>query len=205
MPDTPPNHWDTTFSASHYHYGTEPNDFLKAHAHAIPAGGRVLCIGEGEGRNAVYLAEQGFVVTALDASKVGLEKTAALAASRNVDVTTVHADLADYDLGKQCWDGIVSIFCHLPPALRHKVHTAIPFALRKDGVFVLEGYRPEQLEYKTGGPNNVDMLYTLTTLEEELKPLSFVIAEEVVRHIEEGRGHQGTSATVQIFARHSNY
>lgn len=199
------NHWDQVFQGEDYHYGTEPNDFLREHFDAIPAGGRVLCIGEGEGRNAVFLAEQGYVVTALDHSAVGLKKTRELAQAKSVSITTVQMDLLDYEFGNNRWDGIVSIFCHLPPALRRKVHTAIPFALRPNGVMLLEGYRPKQLEYGTGGPSNVGMLYDLGTLEKEFQPLTHVIAQEVERHIEEGKGHQGISATVQYLGRHQNY
>lgn len=199
------NRWDQIFKHEEYYYGTKPNDFLRAHFNAIPAGGRVLCIGEGEGRNAVFLAQQGYVVTALDNSAVGLKKARELAQAKGVSITTVQVDLLEYEFGHNRWDGIVSIFCHLPPALRRKVHTAIPFALRPHGVALLEAYRPKQLEYGTGGPSDVKMLYELSKLEEEFIPLTHVIAQEVERHIAEGEGHQGRSATVQYLGRHLNY
>lgn len=199
------NRWDLRFQHEEYYYGTEPNDFLRAHFSAIPAGGRVLCIGEGEGRNAVFLAQQGYVVTALDNSAVGLKKARALAQTKGVSITTVQVDLLEYEFGHDRWDGIVSIFCHLPPALRRKVHTAIPFALRPHGVLLLEAYRPKQLDYGTGGPSDIKMLYELSKLEEEFQPLTHVIAQEVERHISEGKGHQGRSATVQYLGRHVNY
>lgn len=199
------NRWDQVFQKEEYHYGTEPNDFVQLHFDEIPPGGRVLCLAEGEGRNAVFLAQQGYVVTAVDSSAVGLEKTKALAKEKGVEVETVLADLNDYPIEPKSWDGIVSIFAHLPPELRRKVHTKIPYALSKNGVLLLEAYRPEQLNYGTGGPDNVEMLYTLETLLQEFTPLTHVIAQNVERYIEEGSGHSGKSATVQYLGRHLNY
>ncbi len=89
-------------------YGTAPNDFLKAEYSKIPRGGKVLCLAEGEGRNAVFLAKQGYSETAVDQSAVGLEKAQDFAAENGVEITMVVADLADYDLGVEAWDGIVS-------------------------------------------------------------------------------------------------
>jgi 2-polyprenyl-3-methyl-5-hydroxy-6-metoxy-1,4-benzoquinol methylase len=113
--------WDQRYGGEEYAYGTAPNEFLVAMAPRLPMG-RVLCLGEGEGRNAVWLAGRGYEVTAVDASRVGLEKAERLAAERGVTITTVHADLAKHDIDPDAWDGILSIFCHLPPALRADVH-----------------------------------------------------------------------------------
>jgi SAM-dependent methyltransferase len=106
--------WDQRYGGKEYAYGTEPNEFLVAMASRLPTG-RVLCLGEGEGRNAVWLAGQGYDVTAVDASRVGLEKAQRLAVERGVTITTVHSDLAAYDIDSDTWDGILSVFCHLPP------------------------------------------------------------------------------------------
>ena len=116
--------WDQRYSSETYAYGTEPNDFLVSVFDKLPAG-KVLCIGEGEGRNAVWLARHGREVTAMDSSEVGLHKANMLAIKHGVNITTVYADLADFDIGMQCWDAIVSIFCHLPPELRHTVYRAV--------------------------------------------------------------------------------
>lgn len=192
--------WDQRYEEPGYAYGTQPNDFLASAAAHIPPG-EVICIAAGEGRNAVFLAEQGFTVTAVDASVVGLEKTRELARARGVQVNTVHADLADFVLGEGRWSGIVGIFAHLPPDIRRPLHASIPAALRPGGVVVMEAYRPEQLEHKTGGPPALPMLYTREELVGDMAGLTWIRAEAVEREIREGRYHKGLSATVQIIGQ----
>jgi SAM-dependent methyltransferase len=191
--------WDERYRQDGFAFGTEPNDFLSDTADRLPAGD-VLCLGEGEGRNAVFLAERGYCVTAVDASSVGLDKTRRLAASRGVEVETVAADLEDYQLGVDRWDGIVSIFCHLPPNLRRRVHGGLAAALRPGGVFVMEAYTPAQLELGTGGPPVAELLYNPTEVFRELEGLELVIARELTREVQEGRYHNGPSAVMQICA-----
>ena len=198
MTKVPPINWNDRFSDKTYLYGTEPNDFLKEKHHHIPAKGRVLCIGEGEGRNAVYLAQQGYEVTALDASIVGLEKTKQLAQQKNVNVKTQHIDLAHYEFTPNHWDAVVSIFCHLPPQLRQKVHQAIPLTLKSNGVMLLEAYRPPQLELGTGGPKDPALFYSYEMIANDLQALTPLFLASVMRHIKEGVGHDGLSATVQF-------
>ena len=194
--------WDQKFSGSTYLYGTEPNDYLKQTAHHIPKG-RVLCLADGEGRNSVYLAEQGYDVTAVDNSQVGLEKAVALAKSRGVTITPIFADLVDFDLGINHWDGVVSIFCHLPPLLRTKVHTSVAPALRSGGVLILEAYSPKQLDFGTGGPRDLDLLMTTGQIEQDFKNLSIDQLSDITREIIEGHGHTGQGAVVQCRA-HKN-
>jgi SAM-dependent methyltransferase len=189
--------WDERYSDEDYAYGTEPNDFLVEATHYLPRG-RILCIGEGEGRNAVWLAEQGYQVTALDNSSVGLEKARQLANSRGTSIETVHADLADYTFEEEHWDGIVSIFCHLPPELREKVHRGLISGLKPGGVLVLEAYRPDQLELGTGGPAVKEMMMDLEGLEAELEGLSFAHGKELHRPVHEGKYHNGMGSVVQV-------
>ena len=194
------NSWDEKYGAPGHYYGTEPNDFLRERCAAIPAGGDVLCLAEGEGRNAVFLAQQGFRVVAVDQSPVGLRKAQALAAERGVRIETVVADLADYRIAPDHWDGIVSIWCHLPQPLRATVHRQVAGGLRSGGVFLLEAYTPAQLRHGTGGPKTADLLPTLDELRGELPGLDFVHAEEREREVHEGLGHFGLSAVVDIVA-----
>jgi SAM-dependent methyltransferase len=194
------NSWDEKYGAPGHYYGTEPNGFLREHHAAIPAGGRVLCLAEGEGRNAVFLAQQGYRVVAVDQSPVGLRKAQALAAERGVQIETVVADLADYRIAPGHWDGIVSIWCHLPQPLRSDVHGQVVAGLRSGGVFLLEAYTPAQLQYGTGGPKSVDLLPTLAQLRTELDGLELVQAAEREREVREGHGHTGLSAVVDIVA-----
>jgi SAM-dependent methyltransferase len=194
--------WNQRYSEPGFAYGSEPNDFLAATAERfLPAGGEVLSLGEGEGRNAVFLARRGFRVTGVDTSAVGLDKAQKLALQYGVAIETVVGDLATFDLGAARWDGIVSIWCHLPSELRARVHRSVVSALRPGGVFLLEAYTPAQLEYRTGGPRDADMLATLPVLRAELGGLELLIGEEKTRDVHEGKYHDGRSAVVQIAAR----
>lgn len=192
--------WDERYRGETYAYGREPNDFLREEAHRIPRG-RVLCIAEGEGRNAVFLAGLGHDVTTVDFSAEGLRKTEQLAHERGVTVATVQADLASFEPEIDAFTGVVSIFGHLPPDVRRRVHAWIPRALVKGGVVVLEAYTPAQLAHGTGGPKNAALLMTLDALKEELRPLELDIGREVERDVHEGPFHGGPSATVQVVAR----
>ena len=193
--------WDARYAEPGWAFGTEPNDFLREQVAHLPAGGRVLCLAEGEGRNAVWLAERGFDVTGIDLASLGLEKAQRLAAERGVRLTTEVADLATYDLGVAAWDGIVSIFAHVPPDVRRRVHAQVPTALKPGGVLLLEAYRPDQLGRGTGGPPDDARMLTLERLRPELGTLEWVLAREVERDVVEGRYHPGRASTVQLVAR----
>lgn len=192
--------WDQRYGDDEFFYGTEPNDFLRARIVDVPRGD-VLCIGDGEGRNGVWLAQQGRVVTSLDQSAVGLAKAAALAQRRGVPLTTVAANLAQFDLGDARWDAVVSIFCHLPSALRRDVYARVARALRPGGVVLLESYTPAQLGRGTGGPPVADMLVDLAALRVDFAGLQELHAAELERDVHEGKGHRGRSAVVQFLAR----
>ncbi|HEY9032720.1 MAG TPA: class I SAM-dependent methyltransferase [Pseudomonadales bacterium] len=192
--------WDERYRAGHYIYGTEPNDFLRREASRL-APGRVLCLAEGEGRNAVFLAGLGHQVTAVDQSAVGLAKAQQLAAQRGVSITTLCCDLSDYDPGTAQWDAIVSIFCHLPPALRRLVHGRVVEALKPGGLLLLEAYTPAQLAFATGGPPQAEMMMDSRSLAEELAGLDLVYLQELQRDVVEGSHHTGRGAVVQLVAQ----
>lgn len=192
--------WDERYATPEYVYGTAPNDFLASAASQIPRG-RVLSIADGEGRNGVFLATLGHDVTSVDASAVGLAKAAQLAASRGVHLTTQVVDLADYVMEPGVWAGIVSIFVHLPPPLRRRVHAQVVRGLAPGGVFILEAYSPEQLRHGTGGPSDPELLPTLDALRAELDGLEFTHAAALEREVQEGQFHRGRSAVVQVVAR----
>src|SRR5712692_456679 len=161
--------WQTRFSAPGYLFGTAPNAFLKSKADLLrsKAGGTALSLADGEGRNGVFMAEQGLDVLAIDFSPLALAKSRALATERGVRLRTEQADLATWKFPTAAFDVVVGIFFQFtPPDLRRRVFGDIKRALKAGGLVLIQGYRPKQLEYKTGGPSEVEQLYTRAMLEE---------------------------------------
>lgn len=191
--------WNERFAESNYAYGTEPNDFLREWSGHVPAG-KVLCLAEGQGRNAVYMAGLGHKVIAVDTSDVGLARARELAAERGVDIETCHADLNDFVIEPAYWQGVVSVFCHLPAELRRRVHADVVAGLAPGGVLILEAYTPAQIMLNTGGPRDTALCMQLDSLRDELKGLHILHALETERDVVEGRYHHGTGAVVQIVA-----
>src|SRR5512139_470377 len=200
MSEQDPLRWDRRYATEAYAFGTEPNDFLVEVAPLIPAG-PVLCLAEGEGRNAVWLAGRGYEVTAVDASAVGIAKAQTLARARGVKIATVVTDLADFVIEPDFWTGIVAIFAHMPPELRRAVHRAAAAGIAPGGVFVLEAFTPEQMGRGTGGPSQLELLYRLADLREDLAGLEIIVGRELERDVVEGQYHTGRAAVVQLLAR----
>ncbi len=186
------NFWDQQFAGEAFKYGTAPNAFLTTQAHRLVPNSEVLVPGDGEGRNGVWLAQQGHQVTAVDNSQVGLNKAQALAQERGVSITTVHADLAEWAPEPNSADAVVLVYLHLPPVLRVQVHAQLAQALRPGGLLVLEAFHPQQLQHNSGGPKDKAMLYTPALLCEDFaagfEPLESWSGET---HLDEGPGHQG--------------
>ncbi len=151
------NHWHERFNTEEYMYGKEPNAFVTAIADKLPKG-KILCIAEGEGRNAVYLATLGFSVTTWDYAASGLEKTKRLAEENNVVVQTALHDLSEVEWEAEQWDAIVHIFGHLPKDVMDRTMAGVKKALKPGGYYLSEMYTKEQLQYGTGGPPNEAML-----------------------------------------------
>ena len=192
--------WNERYSEDGFTYGTNPNDFLATHVNKLKEAGKVLCLAEGEGRNALFLARKGFQVTAVDFSEVGIQKIKENAQKEGLKIEAVVADLKDFDMGEDQWDGIISIFAPLPPPLRKIVHSKIQRALRPKGILILEAYTPKQIKFQTGGPKDEAMLVNLNILQEELSELTPVFETETEREIHEGKYHNGPSAVVQFIA-----
>jgi len=195
--------WDDRYSTENYFYGTNPNDFLKVASEKLNTNSRILCLAEGEGRNAVYLAGLGHNVTGVDFSNSGYLKATSLAKEKNVQIDYVVADLSQYDFGVNKWDAIVSIFCHLPSDLRKNVMVNVVSALKPNGLYIVEAYTPDQLTLNTGGPKNVDFLLTEQLLKNELPDLRWDFIQSTQREVLEGDGHTGLSFVVQGIARKS--
>ena len=189
--------WDERYNTKTYVYGTEPNEFLRK-SMLDSKQGEVLSLAEGEGRNAVFLAQLGHKVTAVDASKVGLKKAEQLAATRGVDIKTVVQNLDSFIFEPEKWDYIISIFCHLSPDLRKKVYHGAVKSLKPGGLLIIEAYSKKQLQYGTGGPKDIDLLIDKNELEDELKGLNFLRSTERMREVNEGIFHNGAASVVQL-------
>ncbi|WED21853.1 class I SAM-dependent methyltransferase [Vibrio sp. JC009] len=195
--------WDKRYSDDDYAYGTEVNDFVREQYSEIPQG-KVLCLAEGEGRNAVFLAGKGYQVTAMDQSTSGLKKAEQLAEKLGVEIETQAADLAEFEIEPESVSGIISIAGHVPPFIRKRVHEQVVNGLAPGGIYLIEGYTARHLEMEgAGGPpaTQIEMFYDLEELKQELSGLEFILAHETERHMSEGKFHQGDSAVVQIVAR----
>lgn len=194
------NMWDERYSQTDYFYGKNPNEFLTIAAALIPKGAKVLALADGEGRNGVYLAKQGLNITAVDFSVIGKEKAMALAKKENVELDYIIADLNEFKFPQKI-DAVVSIWCHLPESLRKKVHKQTEDNLVNGGLFILESYNPKQLEFKTGGPASVDLLYTVDQIKSDFQAMDWILTQNTLKDITEGTGHQGMSSTLQMIGR----
>ena len=195
-------HWNQRFAADDFVFGTEPNQWLRRHAASFAFHGRVLCVADGEGRNSVWLARQGFQVDAFDISEVGLAKARKLAASAGVKVSYQLADCDSFAWPTAVYDGIAAIFVQFAdPDLRKRLFARITASLKPGGILILQGYTPKQLEYRTGGPSAVSHLYTEAMLRDAFSELEIVELHEYETELSEGRGHHGRSALIGMVAR----
>ncbi len=193
--------WEGRFSAPGYLFGKEPNAFLKNKAALLKAKapGKALSIADGEGRNGVFMAEQGLDVLAIDFSPTGLAKSRELAKERGVTMRHEQADLETWKFPVNELDVVVGIFFQFTtPELRTRVFASIKRALKPGGLLLLEGYTPKQLEYKTGGPSEVERLYTREMLEASFGDFSSLDIKEYDASVNEGGGHQGMSALIDL-------
>ena len=191
--------WNEKFSTTDYAYGTEPNDFLVSAVTNLKRGA-TLSLAEGEGRNAVWLAQQGFTVSAIEQSEKGVGKTLRLALKRGVIVMAERGELETFHIQPNSWDLVVSIYAHTPQELRRKLHRQVVAGLKPGGVFVLEAYTPAQIANNTGGPKDASLMPTAELLRSELAGLVFDHIEEVERDVVEGSLHTGTAHVVQVVA-----
>ena len=196
------NPWDQRYDRPDYLFGEEPNAFLARQAELVKRHKQALAVADGEGRNGVWLAEQGLQVTSIDASAVALAKAERLAARKHVSVTAQRIDIADYDWPAERFDLVVAIFFQFaPPALRDEIFAGIIRTLTPGGTLLLQGYRPEQLAYGTGGPQQVEQLYTEALLRDRLAELDIINLACHDSELQEGAGHGGMSALIDLVAR----
>jgi SAM-dependent methyltransferase len=194
--------WESRFAAPEYLFGTAPNAFVKSQAHQLEPGQKALALADGEGRNGVWLAELGLDVLSLDFSANALKKARALAALRRVDLRFQQVDLATWPWPTAEFDVIVAIFIQFAdPPFRQRIFGGIKTALKPGGLLLMQGYRPEQLNYRTGGPSQVENLYTTALLEDSFSDFASVEINEHDSMVDEGGGHAGMSALIDFVGR----
>lgn len=191
--------WDERYATQEYVYGTEPNRFLVEQASLLQS--PVLSLAEGEGRNAVYLARQGLDVLGVDSSQVGLAKAHRLAAEHGVTLRSEVVDLAVYTPPPNTFGSVVSIFAHVPSAVRKRLYPRVVKALLPNGIIVLEAYAKAQIGRGTGGPKDPDLLLTADELAEDFTGLEVLLCREIEREVVEGSLHTGMASVVQLVAR----
>jgi SAM-dependent methyltransferase len=194
--------WEARFAAADYIFGTAPNAFLKSQAHHLKPGQKALALADGEGRNGVWLAEQGLDVLALDFSPNALQKARALATARGVNLKIELADLEQWPWPTAAFDVIVAIFIQFAdPPFRQKIFAGIKRALKPGGLLLMQGCRPEQLNYRTGGPPQAENMYTRALLEDAFGDFASVDIREHDSRVEEGSAHAGMSALIDFVGR----
>ena len=190
--------WDQRFAEPGYKYGLMPNVFLQTQAAQLAPHSRVLVPGDGEGRNGVWLAQQGHQVTSADMSAVGLQKARDLAVERRVALTTLQIDLADWQPEPDAFDAVVLIYTHLPPSIRLGAHRRLASGLCRGGWLLQEAFHPDQLQHNSGGPKDQAMLYTPEMLTDDFAGLLVPVMSwtgEVT--LSEGPGHQGLACVTR--------
>ena len=194
--------WDARFDRPEYIFGTEPNAFLARSIGLVPVGQSILCVADGEGRNGVFLAEQGYRVTTFDLSPVAVAKAQALAEARGVDIATHIAGTDDWEWTPERFDAVAAIFIQFaPPEMRARAFEGILRTLRPGGLLLLQGYTPRQLGYGTGGPPFAANMYTQELLREAFADHDLVELTEYDAEIAEGPGHHGMSALIDCVVR----
>ncbi|HUW00042.1 MAG TPA: class I SAM-dependent methyltransferase [Gallionella sp.] len=197
--------WDERYASEDYLFGTEPNQFLVSQRHLLKPGMSCLAVADGEGRNGVWLAQQGLQVLSVEASAVALDKAKKLAQQRGVAIDFEQADVAHWQWGESRFDAVAAIFIQFaPPALREQMFVGIKRCLKPGGLLLLQGYTPRQLEYKTGGPPAAENMYTLELLHNAFGDMEIMHLREHDDHIGEGTGHSGMSALIDLVARKQN-
>ena len=196
------NIWDERYAGEEYHFGTEPNAFLSAQRALLKSGMSCLAVADGEGRNGVWLAEQGLHVLSVDSSAVAQRKARILAKQRGVTLDFALVDVLQWYWGVNEFDVVAGIFIQFaPPVLREQLFANIKRCLKPGGLLLLQGYTPRQLEYKTGGPSQAENLYTEAMLRAAFADWDILHLIEHDDIIHEGAGHDGMSALIDLVAR----
>jgi 2-polyprenyl-3-methyl-5-hydroxy-6-metoxy-1,4-benzoquinol methylase len=193
----PAGMWDERYSRDELVYGDSPNTFLRTYAVNLKPDAKVLVPGDGYGRNGLWLARQGFRVHTVDVSSVGVERARKNAAAAGVKMQIEQGDLTTWNWPESQFDAVASIFVHMLPVDRQIAHAGMLRTAKPGGVMILQAFSPAQLQYTSGGPKQLDLLYTAEMLRRDFASAEIVELKETVAHLNEGRLHSGKGAVVQ--------
>lgn len=189
--------WDKRYSGIEYVYGIDPNSFFKEQLEG-KSPKRILLSAEGEGRNAVYAATCGWEVSAFDTSEKAMEKAMRLAKTRGVNINYHISSVMDIDFITKDYDCVASFFMHLPKNIKFEAYAQIISKLKPGGLFIFEAFSDEQLKYSSGGPKDLEMLFTVKDIETIFKDFSEVKINKSEQVLDEGPFHQGLASTIQV-------
>ncbi len=189
--------WNQKFSRDGYLYGKKPNSFLVSCSSSFDKSEKFLCLGEGEGRNAIYFASRGYDVEAFDASDIGLKKLEDLAREADLYIHTKCLDLNHWEVSKK-YGSIVASFLHMYKNERESLFKKIESSLEEGGYFIGEFFSTNQLKYESGGPKDIDLLYTVKDFLDAFPNCKKHKVEEVETVLDEGKGHQGKASVIRV-------
>ncbi len=193
--------WNERYAEPGFAYGTEPNEYLKSRQEWFEPGMKALVVGDGEGRNGVWLASLGVDVTTVDYSQSGVKKAQQLAEDRGVKINAICADLHEWDWPQNEFDIVAAVYLHFPSDVRGRMHEKMLQALKPGGVLVMEAFNQSQLEYNSGGPPVLDMLFSAEALRQDFAQASIIELEEKIVLLDEGPYHSGEGAVVRLFLK----
>ncbi|MBI3771127.1 MAG: class I SAM-dependent methyltransferase [Gammaproteobacteria bacterium] len=193
--------WEARYSEDGLAYGLEPNEFLVSQCQHLEPGMKVLVAGDGEGRNGMWLAQQGLDVTTVDYAQAGVNRAQALAVQFRVPLQALCQDLTEWQWPQSEFDAVVSIYLHFPSVIRPRMHASMLAALKPGGVLILEAFNKNQLNYRSGGPPNVDALFSAELLAQDFSGAEIELLEECVVELNEGKYHVGPGAVVRLILR----
>lgn len=192
--------WDERYATTAYVYGTEPNQFFKQQIEAIQPGKLLLPL-EGEGRNAVYAASLGWEVDAFDFSEEAKKKATSLAKKKKVSLSYKVIDAVNFKIPKEKYDAVALVFAHFPPEMRIQFHRKMINSLKSKGYIIMEAFHKKQYANSTGGPPNLDLLYSISDLQSDFNDLEILHLEQVTVTLEEGSFHNGQAEVIRLLAQ----
>ena len=195
--------WNERFNKEEFIFGKEPNEYLVKQAKQyLKPGNTVLCIADGEGRNGVWLAKQGMKADAFDVSDIALAKAKQFAKDNSVVMNHTLCDTDGWSWEANAYDAIIAIFIQFAdPAMRERIFKQVHKSLKPGGIFILQGYTPKQLEYRTGGPSLIEHLYTEEGIRQLAGELTIVDLICYEQELSEGARHSGMSALLGLAAQ----